>query len=95
VRVISNKVLVDFAKAHRAAGTPLQAWRKLVESNAFANFAQLKAMMPATDRVGDFHVFDVGGNKYRVIAAIHFNRQMLFIRHVFTHAQYDQWRAKP
>jgi mRNA interferase HigB len=91
--VISNKALVDFAKAHRAAGKPLQAWRKIVESGAFANFAQLKAIMNATDRVGDFYVFDIGGNKFRVIAAIHFNRQMLFVRHVFTHAEYDQWSA--
>ena len=50
--------------------------------------------MNATDRVGDFYVFDIGGNKYRVIAAIHFNRQMLFIRYVFTHAEYDQWSAR-
>lgn len=94
MRVISNKVLVHFAKAHRAAGKPLQAWRKVIESNVFTNFAQLKAMMNATDRVGDFYVFDIGGNKYRVIAAIHFNRQMLFVRHVFTHAEYSQWSAR-
>lgn len=94
MRVISNKALVDFAKTHRTAGKPLQAWRKVVESSVFTNFAQLKAMMSATDRVGDFYVFDIGGNKYRVIAAIHFNRHMLFIRHVFTHAEYDQWSAR-
>jgi mRNA interferase HigB len=91
--VISNKALVDFAKAHRAAGKPLQAWRKVIESGVFANYAQLRAIMNATDRVGDFYVFDIGGNKFRVIAAIHFNRQMLFVRHVFTHAEYDQWSA--
>jgi mRNA interferase HigB len=91
--VISNKALVDFAKAHRAAGKPLQAWRKVIESGAFANYARLKAIMNATDRVGDFYVFDIGGNKFRVIAAIHFNRQMLFVRHVLTHAEYDRWSA--
>jgi mRNA interferase HigB len=92
--VISNKALVDSARTHRAAGKPLQAWRKIVESNEIANFAQLKAIMNAADRVGDFYVFDVSGNKFRVIAAIHFNRQMLFVRHVFTHAEYDQWSAR-
>ena len=94
MRVVSNKALVDFARTHRAAGKPLQAWRKIVESNEIANFAQLKAIMNAADRVGDFYVFDVSGNKFRVIAAIHFNRQMLFVRHVFTHAEYDQWSAR-
>jgi mRNA interferase HigB len=91
--VISNKALVDFARTHRAAAKPLQAWRKIIESGEFANFAQLKAIMRATGRVGDFHVFDIGGNKFRVIAAIHFIRQMLFVRHVFTHAEYDRWSA--
>lgn len=84
---------MDFARTHRAAGKPLQAWRKIVETGACANFAQLKAIMNTTDRVGDFYVFDIGGNKFRVVAAIHFNRQMLFVRHVFTHAEYDQWSA--
>ena len=70
---------------------PLQAWRKIIESNDFASFAQLKALMNAMDKVGIFYVFDIGGNKYRAVAAIHFNRQMLFVRHVFTHAEYDQW----
>lgn len=50
--------------------------------------------MNSMDKVGDFHVFDIGGNKVRVLAAINFNRQMLFVRHVFTHAQYDQWSEK-
>ena len=52
---------MDFARTHRTAGKPLQAWRKVIESGTFANFAQLKAIMNATDRVGDFYVFDIGG----------------------------------
>lgn len=85
---------MSFAKVHRLAGKPLQAWRKAIEAGDFTNFAELKAIMNATDRVGDFYVFDIGGNKFRVIAAIHFNRQMLFVRHVFTHAEYDLWSAR-
>lgn len=85
---------MGFAKVHRKAGKPLQAWRKAIEAGDFANFAQLKAIMNATDRVGDFYVFDVGGNKYRIVAAIHFNRQMLFVRHVLTHAEYDEWSSR-
>ena len=85
MRAISNKSLVDFAVAHPLATVPLQAWRTLVESRAFTNFAELKTAFNATDKVGDYYVFDIGGNKYRVVAAVHFNRQMLFVRHVFTH----------
>lgn len=92
MRVISNKALIRFASAHPDAATPLQAWRKIVESGSFHNHAALKRAFNAADKVGNFHVFDIGGNKYRVIASIHFNRQMLFVRHVFTHKEYDRWK---
>lgn len=92
MRVISNQSLKIFAARHAGAEAPLQEWRKLVEANSFASFAALKATFGATDRVGDYYVFDIGGNKYRLIAAIHFNRQMLFVRHVFTHKEYDKWK---
>lgn len=94
MRVISNKSLVDFSAVHLQAEKPLQAWRKALETNSFSNFAALKALMNATDRVGDYYVFDVGGNKYRVVAAIHFDKQRLYVRHVFTHHEYDQWSEK-
>ncbi len=91
MRVISNKVLTQFAAVHREAAAPLQAWRKIVQTGTFVNYADLKRAFNATDKVGDFYLFDLGGNKYRVISAIHFNRQTLFIRHVFTHKEYNRW----
>lgn len=93
MRVISNKALTDFAIIHKDAAVPLQAWRKLVESNAFAGFNDLKTKFGSVDRVGDFYVFDIKGNNYRLIAAIHFDKQRLYIRHVFTHVEYDKWKA--
>jgi len=92
MRVISNKALLDFSAIHQPAAAPLQAWRAVIESCEYANFADLKSAFNATDRVGDFYVFDIGGNKYRLIAAIHFNRQRLYVRHVFTHKEYDKWK---
>ena len=92
MRVISNKALTRFAAIHREAAVPLQAWRKAIEAGAYSNHAALKAAFNSIDKVGDFHVFDIGGNKFRLIASIHVNRRMLFIRHVFTHKEYDQWK---
>ena len=46
------------------------------------------------DLVGKFVVFDIGGNKYRLIAAIHYNRGKLFVRHVLTHSEYDEGNWK-
>jgi mRNA interferase HigB len=92
MRIISNRTLLRFSADHKDAGAPLQAWRKAVESVRFDSFADLRTTFNSVDRVGQYYVFDIGGNKYRVIAAIHFNRQMLFVRHVFTHRQYDRWK---
>ncbi len=92
MRVISNKSLRDFAARHPEADLALQAWRKLIERASPRSFAELKKLSNSIDRVGNYFVFDVGGNKYRVIAAIHFDRQMLYVRQVLTHAEYDRWR---
>ena len=47
-------------------------------------------LFPSTDKVGDVFVFDIAGNKLRLIAAIHFNKGRVFIRAVLTHKEYDQ-----
>ena len=91
--MISQRALRDFAARHGDAARPLDAWRKLVEKGFFQNLAVLKRTFASVDMVrvksGDLYVFDIGGNKYRLITAIHFNTQMLFVRHVLTHVEYD------
>lgn len=94
VRVISNKTLLAFAATHPDAAKTLQSWRKAIESKSFSTFAALKATFRTVDKVAEYHVFDLGGNKCRLIAAVHYNRQILFIRHIFTHRQYDRWRPR-
>ncbi len=92
MRVISNKALVEFAAAHHDADLPLQVWRRIIEAGHFSSFGDLKATFNSVDKVGDYYVFDISGNKFRLIAAIHFNRQMVFVRHIFTHKVYDTWK---
>ena len=92
MRLISNKALREFSVCHPESDMPLQAWRKLIEHSAPRSYADLKRLTNSVDRVGDYYIFNVGGNKYRVVAAIHFDRQTLFVRYVFTHSEYDDWR---
>jgi mRNA interferase HigB len=60
----------------------------------FGNLAELKRTFQSVDYVRargrGFHVFNIGGNKYRLVAVVHFNAQKLFIRQVLTHAEYDR-----
>ena len=61
-----------------------------MEQGTFANFAQLKEAFSSVDKVGDKCVFNVGGNKYRLIAWVHFEKQRLYVKAVLTHREYDK-----
>ena len=90
MRVISRKILVAFGKAYPASIKPLDRWYRVVRGANWLNFAEVRADFPSADTVGDLIVFNVAGNKFRLIAAVHFNRQIAFIRAVLTHQEYDE-----
>lgn len=94
VHVITRKRLREFAARHKDAAEPLSVWHAIVSTTDFGSFAELKRVFGSVDKVGKFTVFDVGGNKYRLIAAIHYNRRKVYIRHVLTHAEYDRDKWK-
>lgn len=87
---MSNRVLREFAQVHADAEAPLQAWRKLVEKASYRNFAELRATFASADKIGDRMVFNIGGNKYRLIAVVLFSVQQVFVKAVLTHADYDK-----
>ena len=60
----------------------------------FENFVQLRMIFPSADQVGDLVVFNIGGNKYRLITSIHFNRGKVYVRQVLTHPEYDKGEWK-
>ena len=94
MHVISKKKLREFWERYPKARLPLEAWYQIAKRAKWATFAELRQTFGAADRVGRFVVFDIGGNKFRLIAAIHFNRGKLFVRHVLTHPEYDEGKWK-
>ena len=94
MKIITNKIVADFSTVNPAAHAPMQAWRKIVESSTFANFADIKAAFNAVNKVDDFHVFDINGSACRIVTTIAFDVQKLYIRHVFMHKEYDQWEQQ-
>ena len=90
MHVISRKLLRDFWSRQPDSQAPLSRWFKIVEKSEFENLAQLKLAFPSADKVDDLVVFNIGGNKYRLIASIHFNRQKLYVRYILTHREYDK-----
>jgi mRNA interferase HigB len=70
------------------------AWYKVVQQSEFKNFAELRKIFASADHVKGLTVFNISGNKYRLIAAVHYNPGKLYIRHILTHAEYDLGKRK-
>jgi mRNA interferase HigB len=94
VHIITRKRLNDHAEQHPDAKPSLQHWYKLMKSKDFLSLADLRTVFPSADLVGKLTVFNIGGNKARLIAAIHYNRRKIYIRAVLTHSEYDQGKWK-
>lgn len=90
MRVISNRRLVEFAAKHPDAGTPLQAWHTTMEAHVFKGFSALRQQFGSVDKVDHLYVFDIAGDKYRLIAFLHAAHQLAYIKHVLTHSEYDK-----
>ncbi len=90
MHIISKKALREFWEKYPDSQTSLVRWFQLIDKQELKSFAELRAVLPSADRVDDLIVFNIGGNKYRLIASIHFNRQKVYVRHVLTHTEYDR-----
>jgi mRNA interferase HigB len=94
MRIISRSTLRVFAEKHPETVTALDGWYRVARRAEWANFAETRTTFPSTDKVGDSYAFNVGGNRVRLIAAIHFNTRKTYIRHVLTHQEYDRGHWK-
>jgi mRNA interferase HigB len=86
--------LNEFAAKHPTGRPSLAHWYRALKKNNPANFTELRRVFPHADQVRGLTVFDIGGNKARLIAAIHYNRRRVYIRAVLTHAEYDTGKWK-
>ena len=94
MHIITRRRLNEFAHQHPTAKPGLQHWYTVIKSQSFSSFSELKAIFPNADQVGRLTVFNIGGNNFRLIAAIHYNRQKVYVRAILTHAEYDRGRWK-
>jgi mRNA interferase HigB len=90
MHVISRKALRKFWEQYPDSESALSRWFKIMQWSDFNSIEALRATFPSADKVGDLIVFNIGGNKYRLIASVHFNRGKVYIRHVLTHRDYDR-----
>jgi mRNA interferase HigB len=99
VRIIAESTLAVFAARHPQAETRLEAWRQIVRQEQFRHFADLRRCFRSADQVrvasgNPVVVFNICGNNYRLVCAIHYNTGNVFLLRFLTHAEYDKERWK-
>jgi mRNA interferase HigB len=94
MHVITQKRIWEAKAQWPNTATALDAWYRLVSKLEPKDFAEMKRIFPSVDKVGDKHVFDIGGNKLRLIATVDYRFKKVFIRAVLDHKEYDrnQWK---
>jgi len=97
MHIITKRRLKEFADVHADAQTGLATWAKAAESQRWHSLVDVHAIYPAADLVGNLTVFNIGGNKYRLVTFIDYTYGKVFIRAILTHAEYDEekWKNDP
>jgi len=90
MRIINRKVLADFKFKHPQSIRPLVAWENTVSQSFYKSFPDLRKTFPSADYVAPYTVFNIGGNKYRLITEMDYGFQLIDIKVVWTHAEYNQ-----
>ncbi len=95
MHIISQKRIWEAMEEYPECASALDGWYRIMKRNKFSSFASLRSVFGNVDKVGELYVFDVGGNKLRLIANIHFRLQRVYIRSILNHKQYDvnKWRT--
>ena len=95
--VISRARLREFWQRHPDAERRLRAWYQIVEAARWTDWEELRRTFPSADRVGRLTVFNVGGNNYRLVARVEYEKHRVYVRAVMTHREYDSndWKNDP
>lgn len=94
MRIITTKRLRDYAKLHPTTAPTLEQWTELIRRGRFANLVELRRVLPTADQVTvksgrTVTIFNIK-NHFRLITAIHYNHQLVFVLLLLTHNEYDQ-----
>jgi mRNA interferase HigB len=94
MHVITQKRLKEFWQKYPDSQTSLEIWYNRTKVVNWNNFAQLRQIFPDADLVNNLIVFNISGNKYRLITLVDFTYKKVFIRLILTHAEYDKNKWK-
>ncbi len=90
MRIISEMRLREFWEQNQNAETAMREWIKIVRQANWTNFFDIRQTFNHADTYKNCVIFDVGGNKFRIIVKVAYRTHIVFIRSVLTHAEYDE-----
>lgn len=90
MKLINRQELGRFKIKHPQSIKPLILWENIVSKTFYKNFPELRKTFPSADYVPRYTVFNISGNKYRLITEIDYEFQLIDIKIVWTHAEYSQ-----
>lgn len=95
LRIISKAAIAAFSKSRKDALEPLLVWYRIAKRAQWQNVTQVRADFPHADATGMFTVFNIAGNKYRLITVIKYRWQVVYVRHILTHSAYskEKWKS--
>jgi mRNA interferase HigB len=93
--ILIKRTLQEYAAMHSDITEPLNNWYVIAKKAQWKNFTEIKEAFNSVDTVGnDRFVFNIKGNKYRLVVLIHFDIRTIYIRFIGTHAEYDKIDCK-
>jgi mRNA interferase HigB len=91
VHIITRSRLTEFGREHPEASAPLREWIRVIRRKSYRTHLEVRSDFPRVDFIGPRRaVFDVGGNRYRLVVGMRYDLGRVYIRRVVTHAEYDR-----
>ena len=90
MRVIARRALREFRQRYTDAAKSLDAWFRIARAASWQSLADVRHVFPHADIVGNFTVFNIKGNSYRLITIIKYVPAIIYIRRIMTHGEYDK-----
>lgn len=90
MRIIKRGALEKFWQKHPDSKASLESWYAVVRKADWKTPVEMKQVYPSSDLVGRRTVFNVAGNKYRLIARVNYQSRRVFVLHILTHEEYDR-----
>ncbi|MCC5628592.1 type II toxin-antitoxin system HigB family toxin [Nostoc sphaeroides CHAB 2801] len=97
MHIISFRILREYAENHADCQEALSNWYKVATKAKWSNLVEVQQIFIKAEAVGNFTVFNIKGNKYRLIVSIDYEGQLIYIKYILTHAEYDKenWKNDP